>query len=131
MLDRITKGEEITISLFQAVAQRDQFFPTIDRDQPAVFEIASEFLGLDAKIDNVRVAPNEWMERLDIGNGRSILFLAINIDRAALAQRDSNNARRRICAKEDGVFLEFHFFYNLLSFRAKFEESLTVSPEPN
>jgi hypothetical protein len=48
------------------------------------------------------------MKRLDINNGRSILFPAINIDRAGLAQRDSNNTRRRICTKEDRVFLELH-----------------------
>src|SRR6266571_3425544 len=49
------------------------------------------------------------MERLDIGNGRSIVFPAINIDCAGLAQRDSNNAGCRICTKEHCVFLEFHF----------------------
>src|SRR4030095_14506932 len=75
---------------------------------PAVFETALELLGFDTKIDNVRVTPNEWMERLNVNNGRSVPFPAINIDRAGLAQRDGDNARCRMCAKEHRVFLEFH-----------------------
>ncbi len=53
MLNRIGKREEIAAGVFQSVAKRDQFLPAIDRDQPAVLQIASEFLRLDAKIDNV------------------------------------------------------------------------------
>ena len=109
MLDRIIKGEEIATRLFETVAQRDQFFPTIDRDQPAIFEVAFEPLGLDAKIDNVRVAPNKWMEWLDVGDGRSVLFAAINFHGAGLAELDGNNPRHRVGAEEQPVFLELHF----------------------
>jgi hypothetical protein len=67
------------------------------------------------------------MKRLDINNGRSILFPAVNIDRAGLAQRDSNDTGRRICTKEDRVFLEFHFLHKPSVIPSEVEESLTVS----
>ena len=78
MLDGIGEREEIAAGFLQPVAQRDQFLPAVDRDAPAVFEIAFELLRFDAKIDNVAVGPNEWMKRLDLDDGRSILLAAIN-----------------------------------------------------
>ena len=74
MLHRIGECEEIAAGVFQSVAKRDQFLPAIDGDQPAVLQIAPEFFRFDAKIDNVRVGPDERMKRLDVGNGRSICF---------------------------------------------------------
>ena len=108
MLHRIGEGEKITPGVFKSVAQRDQFLPTVHRNSPAVFEIASELFCFDAKVDNVRVGPNEGMKRLDLGHGRSILFPAINLDRAGLAELDRDDARRRIGAEEHGVLFEFH-----------------------
>ena len=66
-------------------------------------EIAGEFLSLDAKIDNIRVAPNEWMEGLDVGDCRTIFFTPVNFYGTSLAQLDGNNARRRIGAEEQAV----------------------------
>ena len=53
MLNRIGKREEIAAGVFESVAKRNQFLPAIDCDEPAVLQIAPEFLRLDAKIDNV------------------------------------------------------------------------------
>src|SRR5262249_21020482 len=108
MLDRIGKGEEIAPRILQSVSESDQFFPTVDRDQPAELQIAFELLGFDSEIDNVRVSPNKRMERLDVGGCRSILFATINFDRAGLAKLNRDDARRRVRAKEDFVLLEFH-----------------------
>ena len=41
MLHRIGEGEEIAPGVFETVAQRDQFLPTVHCNSPAVFEIAS------------------------------------------------------------------------------------------
>jgi hypothetical protein len=119
MLYRIVEGEEIASRFFETVAQRDQFLPTIDRNQPSVFEVALELLGFNAKIDNVRVGPNERMERLHVGGCRSILFAPINFHRAGLVERNGDNPRHRIGAEEQCVFLKFHPQINFLSFRAK------------
>src|SRR5438128_5030293 len=110
MLHRIGEGEEIASSFLQSIAQSDQFLPTIDRDQPAIFEIALELLGFDAKIDNVAIAPNKWMEWLDVGDGRSVIFLAINFHRSGFAEFDCDNAGCRVSAEKQRVFLTFHFF---------------------
>ena len=40
MLNRIRECEEIAAGILQAVTQRDQFLPTVDRDQPTKFQIA-------------------------------------------------------------------------------------------
>ena len=53
MLNRIGKREKIAAGVLESVAKRNQFLPAIDCDQPAVLQIAPEFLRLDAKIDNV------------------------------------------------------------------------------
>src|SRR5204863_1705501 len=119
MLHRIGQGEEIAPSAFESVAQCDEFFPAIDRDQPAVLEIALKLFGFDAEIDNIRVAPDKWVKRLNIGNSRSVRFPAINLNRTSFAKFNGDNAWHWICAKEQGVLLEFHFLNKLLSFRAK------------
>src|SRR5205807_8099650 len=119
MLDGIGKGKEIAPGFFEPVTQRNQFLPAIDGDTPTVLEIAGEFLSLDAKsairtdssrgeIDNIGVAPNEWMERLDLRDCRTIFFTPVNFYRAGFAQFDCNNARRRIRAEEHRVLLEIH-----------------------
>src|SRR5512132_4249759 len=48
MLHWIVKGEEITSGIFESVTQCDEFFPAIDRDQPAVLETALKLFGFDA-----------------------------------------------------------------------------------
>ena len=108
MLNRIGKREEIASGIFQSVAQRNEFFPAIDRHEPAVFEIAGQLFCFNAKIDNVGVGPNERVERLDLGRGRSIFFPAINFDRPGLAQLDGHNPRRWVSAKEHRVLFEIH-----------------------
>src|SRR5436305_12159121 len=119
MLHRIGRGEKIAPGVLESVAQCDECLPAINRDQPAVFETALKLFGLDTKIDNVRIAPDKWVKGLDIGNGRSICFPAINLNRPSFAEFDGDNAWRWISAKEQRVLLEFHFLNKLLSFRAK------------
>src|SRR5207245_7233036 len=91
MLDGISERKEIAPGFFEAVTQRDQFLPAVDGDAPTVFKIAGEFFSLDAKIDNIGVAPNEWMERLDVGDCRTIFSTPVNFYRAGFPQFDCNN----------------------------------------
>src|SRR4030095_3462902 len=119
MLDGIGESEEIAAGVFESVAQGDEFFPAIDRDQPAIPEIALKLFGFDAKIDNIGVAPDKWVERLDVGNGRSVRFPAIALNRSSLAEFNCDNARGWISAEEQRVLLKFHESSNFLSFRAK------------
>ena len=67
MLHWIGEGEEIAARVFQAVPQRDQLLPTVDRDQPAESQIALELFSFDSEIDHVAVRPDERMKRLDVG----------------------------------------------------------------
>ena len=67
MLNRIGKREEIAAGVLESVAERNQFLPAIDCDEPAVLQIAPEFFRLDAKIDNVGVGPDKRVKRLDVG----------------------------------------------------------------
>src|SRR5439155_23384035 len=108
MLHRIVEGEEIAVRFLEAVAQSDQFLPTINRDQPAVLQVAFELLGLNSKIDNIGVAPDKWMERLDVGDGRSALSAAINLYRSRFTQLNRNDARHRVRTKKHPVLLQFH-----------------------
>src|SRR6266480_3161666 len=119
MLHRIGRGEKIAPGVLESVAQCDEFLPAINRDQPAVFETALKLFGLDTKIDNVRIAPDKWVKSLDIGNGRSICFPAINLNRPGFAKFDRDNAWSKISAEEQSVLLEFHEPSNFLSFQAK------------
>jgi len=48
------------------------------------------------------------MEWLDVGDGRSIWFPAVNTNRAGFAELNSDNSRRRISAEKKRIFLEFH-----------------------
>src|SRR4029453_10832491 len=125
MLDGISESEEIAAGVFESVAQGDEFFPAIDRDQPAIPEIALKLFGFDAKIDNIRVAPDKWVERLNVGDGRSVRFPTINLNRSSLAEFNGHNARRWIRTKKQRVLLELHESSNFLSFRAKSRKSLT------
>src|SRR5439155_24660412 len=127
MLHRIGKSEEIAPGVFESVAQYDEFFPAIDRDQPAVLEIALKLFGFDAEIDNVRVAPDKWVKRLNVGNGRTVRFPAINLNRSSLAELDSDNAGCWICAKEQRIFLEFHRCHGRLRGFRGFESELTLA----
>ena len=126
MLHRVGEGEEIAPGVPESVTQRKQFLPAIDCDQPGVLEITTEFFGFDAEIDNVAIGPHKWMERLDIGNCRSIVFPPINADRAGLAQLNGNNARRRISPEKHRVLFEFHRSTNLSVIPSEVEESLTL-----
>src|SRR2546430_13165306 len=108
MLDWISEGEEIASGFLETVAQRDQLLPTIDRNDPAIVQFAAQLFRFDAKIDNIAIGPYEWMERLDVGDCRSILFPAINFDRSRFAQLDRNDPRRRINTEEHRVLFEFH-----------------------
>src|SRR5262249_55612262 len=119
MLNRIAKREEITAGAFESVAKRDQFLPAIDCDKPPVLQIASEFLRLDPKIDNVGVGPDKRVKRLDVGNCRTICFPAMHAYSAGFAQLSGHNPRRWIRAKEQRVFLKFHVPSKFVSFRAK------------
>ena len=108
MLNRIGEREEIAAGVFESVAKRNQVLPAIDCDEPAVLQIAPEFLRLDAKIDNVRVGPDKRVKRLDVGSGRTIRFPPMHTHGAGFAQLDGYNPRRRIRAEEQRVFLKFH-----------------------
>ena len=110
MLHRIGESEEIAPGAFQSIPQCDQLFPAIHRDQPAVLETAFELFRFNAKIDNIRVAPDKWMERLNVGNRRAVCFPAVNLNRSGFAELNCNDAWRRISAEEQRVFLEFHFY---------------------
>src|SRR5262249_26427471 len=77
VLDWIGEGEEIAPGALQSVSQANQFFPTVHRDQPAEFQVAFELFRFDPKIHNVRIGPDEWMKRLNLGDCRSILFAAM------------------------------------------------------
>ena len=98
----------VAVRFLEAVAQSDQFLPTINRDQPAVLQVAFELLGLNSKIDNIGVAPDKWMERLDVGDGRSVLSAAIELYRSCFTQLNRNDARHRVRTKEHPVLLQFH-----------------------
>ena len=74
MLDRIGEREIVAPGVLQSVAQRDQFLPTVDRNAPAVFEIAAQFFRFDPQIDNVAVGPDEWMKWLDLARRSIRLF---------------------------------------------------------
>src|SRR5437867_5436453 len=128
MLHRIGKSEEIAPGVFESVAQCDEFFPAIDRDQPAVLEIALKLFGFDAEIDNVRVAPDKWVKRLNVGNSRSVRFPAINLNRASLAEFNGDNAWHWIRTEEQRVFLEFHRCHRRLRGFRGFESELTITP---
>src|SRR5260370_22151504 len=108
MLNRIGKREEIAAGIFESVAKRNQFLPAIDCDEPAVLQIAPEFLRLDAKIDNVGVSPDKRVKRLDVGNRRTIWVPAMHTHGAGFAQLNSHNPRRRVRTEEKRVFLKFH-----------------------
>src|SRR5262249_37857215 len=119
MLHWIGEREEIAPGVFEPVAQCDEFLPAIDSHQPAVLETALQLLGFDAKIDNVRVAPDKWVERLNVGNRRAVRFTAINLNRSSFAEFNRDNTWRRIGTEEQRVLLEFHESSNFLSFRTK------------
>src|SRR2546423_6146337 len=108
MLDWIGEREEIAPCVFESVAQSDEFLPAIDSDQPAILEIALKLFGFDAKIDNIRVAPDKWVERLNVGDGRFVRFPTINLNRSSLAEFNGHNARRWIRTEEQCVLLKFH-----------------------
>src|SRR5256886_17608545 len=96
MLHRIVEAEEIAVRFFEAVAQSDQFLPTINRDQPAVLQVAFELFGLNSKIDNIGVAPHNWMERLDVGDGGSVLSLAVDLYRSCFTHSTPNRALHQV-----------------------------------
>src|SRR5438105_10775168 len=79
MLNWIGECKKIASGVFQTIAQRDQFLPTVDRDQPAKFQIAFELFRFAPKIDNVRVRPTERVERLDVGRCRSIFLSTVHL----------------------------------------------------
>ncbi len=75
MLHRIAQGEKAAARTLQAVAQRDQFLPTIDRDQPVELQIAGEFLGVfQSEIRDIAVRPDERVKGLDVAD-RAAVFL--------------------------------------------------------
>src|SRR6266446_7168259 len=108
MLDRIAQSEETATGVFESVAQRDQFFPAVDADAPAVSQIAFEFFRIDAEIGHVGIEPDERMELFDVSDGRSILLAPINLYRSGIAQLNGNDARRGIGAEEQRVGFEGH-----------------------
>jgi hypothetical protein len=126
MLHGIGECEEVAASRFKTVAQGDQLLPAVNRNQPTVLEITGQFFGLEAKIDNVRTAPNERMERFYVGASRSVSFAAIDTDGASLTELDPDDPRSRICAKKHRVFLEFHESTNLSVIPNEVEESLAL-----
>src|ERR1039457_2795712 len=108
MLNRIGKRVISASRAFQALARGYRFLPLTPGDPPAVFEIPFELLGFNAEIDNVAVDPDERVKRLDLGDGRSIVFPTVNAHCAGLAKLNRNDPRRRIGAEEQFVFLEGH-----------------------
>src|SRR5438067_13905172 len=108
MLHRVSEREEIASGIFQSIPQRDQFLPAIHGDQPAILEIALEFFGFDTEIDNVAISPDERLKWLDIDKSRTVRFSPINFNCSSFAEFDCHNSRRRISAKKERVFLEFH-----------------------
>src|SRR5438045_51201 len=101
--------KSVSLGFFAIVLiNNDQFLPAIDGDEPSVLQIAAELFCLDAKIDYIRGGPDKWVERLDVGNGRSICFAAMYAHSPAFAQFNGHDPRCRISAKEQRVFLEFH-----------------------
>ena len=108
MLNRIGKCEEIASRVLESVPKCNQFLPAIDGNQPAILQNAPEFFRFDAEIDYIRVGPYKWVERLDVGNCRSIYFPAMHAHGAGFAQFNGHNPRRLVNAKEQRVFLKFH-----------------------
>jgi hypothetical protein len=85
MLNGIGEGEEIATGAFESVAERNQFLPAIDSDEPAVIQIAPKFFRFDTEIDNVRVGPDKRMKWLYVGDCRSICFPTMHPNGAAFA----------------------------------------------
>src|SRR5216110_177447 len=108
VLHGIGEREEIASGVSQSVAQCDQFFPAINRDQPAVFKTAFKLFGFDAKIQNIRVAPDKRVKRFNFDDCRSTFSPAINFNGSRFAQFNRDDPRRSIGAEEHGVLLKFH-----------------------
>ncbi len=108
MLHRIAQREETATRALQSIAERDQFLPTVDADPPAIPQIAFELFGVDIEIGHVGIAPDERVERLDVGDGRAVLFAPVNLDRPGVAELDRNDPRSRVGTEEERVFLESH-----------------------
>ncbi len=109
MLHRIAQGEKVAARFFEPVAKRDQLFPTVGRDEPVVFQVARQFLGVrQAEIGRVAIGPDERMDFLGVATGRSILFPSINAHRPGVAHFNRDDPWPRIEAEEQGVFLETH-----------------------
>ena len=108
MLHRIAEREKAAAGALQSIAQGDQFLPAIHADPPAVAQIAGELFGVDVQIGNVGIAPDEWVERLGVGDSRAILFPAINLHGPGIAELDRHDARRRVGSEKQRVFLESH-----------------------
>ena len=109
VLHRVGQREKNASRALQAVAQRDQFFPTVDRDQPVELEIAGELLRvLHPEIGDVGVRPDERPERLHLDRGAAVLLATINAHRASVAHLDRDDSQRRIGAEEQQVIRKSH-----------------------
>src|SRR5947209_1011249 len=108
MLHRIAQREKTAACVFQSVSQCDQFLPAVDTDSPPVTQVAGEFLRVDVEIGDVGVAPDKWLERLDIGPYRTILFASVNFHGSRLTELDGDNPRGRVGPEQELVFLESH-----------------------
>src|SRR5207302_9103860 len=109
MLHRIAQGEEIPTRFLQAVPKRDQFLPALDNNQPVVFQVAAELLGiLQSKIGYVAISPHERMERLDVYNCGAALIPTINPYRAGFAQLNGDDPGSRIGTKKQRIFFKRH-----------------------
>ena len=108
MLHRIAQREEAASGALQSIAQGDQLLPTVDADSPGITQVAREFFSIDVEIGHVGIAPDERVERLDVGRGRSIFLAPVDLDRSGVAELDRDDARGRVGTEEECVFLESH-----------------------
>ena len=72
MLDRVAQSEETATGVFESVAQRDQFFPTVEADAPPISQISLEFFRIYTKIGDIRIEPDEWMKLFDVAGGAAL-----------------------------------------------------------
>src|SRR6187402_1819759 len=124
MLHRIAQGEKVAARSLESVAERDQFFPVIGRDQPIVFRLARQLFSIrQAEIGHVAIGPNEGMKFLDLADGRAILLAPVNLHRPRFTQLDCYDPWRRIGPEKQLVILESHRFEETRKSPSRKEES--------
>src|SRR6476646_7385730 len=109
MLQRIAQREKIAPGFFQPVAYRNEFFPTVDRNEPVVSQVTNKFLRvLESEVGDIAIGPDKRMKRLDIDGRVALFFATINAHRAGLAEFNRDNPGRFVGAEKEFVILESH-----------------------